>query len=295
MSASAPGSAPLTEREILNSLHLTGRRRPWYASLFDEENNRGMGIKHIIIIMVSVTICLSVVSLMKSSGAKVPTLSPAAPNAVDAMSVHYLDFGSPNTIFVVARGETSVVGKECDRIREMAAKEHAPLVVIVGGGGNSVKAYISECGTDDEGDEGTRPLTWMFAVDQTITTAMKKNVLADNHFFSVVRKRAGYELLTAKPGPAASYTSPVGRRIASSPYPKVLITNSVIKLGSPAHNLAQLATKRDPNGESYLSVDVGAVGVAANDMKACKAVSLSPAKAAQGKLSFACVDNTNAG
>lgn len=288
-------AAPQTEREILNSLHLSGRKRPWYASLFDEENNRGFGIRHLILLIVTATICISVVSLFKSSASKVPTMVMSSPSPSLAssvtMSVHHLDFPKqPKTLFIVGRKDAGE--KECDRVKSLAEKVGAPLVVVVGGTGDDVKNYINVCGQDD-GDRDT--LVWMFAVDATITTAMKKNILADNHFFSVIgsRKRARYEILTAKPGPAASSTSPVGQRIAASTLPAVLVTNSEIKMEKATPGLVRVSVATT-GGSTALSVDLSDAPTAKRaDMdKACISMALDSTKGTnqESQLTFTCVE-----
>ena len=290
-------SAPQTEREILNSLHLSGRKRPWYASLFDEENNRGFGIRHLILLIVTATICISVVSLFKSSASKVPTMvmtppaGAASPSSM-TMSVHHLDFPKqPKTLFIVGRKDADA--KECDRVKDLADKVGAPLVVVVGGTGNDVKNYISECGKDDGSDD---VLVWMFAVDATITTAMKKNILADNHFFSVIgsRKGAGYEILTAKPGPAASSTSPVGQRIAASPLPAILVTNSEIKMEKPTPGLVRLSVVAAGGALSLDLSDAGGVAKRTDTDVGCVSMSVDSVKTAdhKGLMTFTCVEKS---
>lgn len=297
MSAAA---APQTEREILNSLHLSGRRRPWYASLFDEENNRGFGIRHLIVLIVTATISISVVSLFKSSASKVPTMPTSVGGGekvvnsdAAAMSLHHLDFPKkPKTLFIVGNKGADI--KECDRVMNLAEKAEAPLVVVVGGTGDDVQKYIDVCGKEDGDDE---TLVWMFAVDATIPTAMKKNILADNHYFSVVRKRAGYEILTAKSGPAASSSSAVGKRIGLSTLPKVLVTNSAIKMENPTPGLVRLATSKNAGGGATITLDLSDAATTAkreDTMANCQSMLLTPMdQKNKGLLSFSCIEKSN--
>lgn len=229
---------PRTQREIMAALHMPVPQRNCCTDLLDDGSANSFGPRHLALVIVTFTfsvMCLSIVRSgsasasvkgSSSSGGSGSTSSVVSPMGVPSSSetgslpLHYLDQELSSVLLLplspIRDGVLTLA-----KVDEIALSVKASVIGLVGAHTPKDTATLLRH-LKGRPSEGAGP-SYVLSVSEGEEPQSHENLFADSTYFSVISKRTGVEVLSARSERVGAEVSAIRSRLRKTPFDALLL------------------------------------------------------------------------
>ena len=261
---------PRTQREIMAALHMPVPQRNCCTDLLDDggSGRGGIGARHVALVAVTFTFSVICLSLLRPKGGATSTSGGAAGGGgsqqhvmapggmlsseeAGALPLHYLE-ESIGAVLLVPMTATRSTEWSVASVAAAATEAGAGIVGFVGAHTPEDTQRLLK-GIKQRGGSGH----YVLSVAEGEAPQQHENLFADSTYFSVISKRSGFEVLSARSERVGAEASAISGRLRKTPFGSLLLlTQSVVPpvaIGAlPGTTLSRLVLAHEEEGRVVL-------------------------------------------